>query len=150
MVFVKKAEAGFTLVEVMIAVLVLTVGLMSAAAMQTRAVEGSNAASRMTDRINAAEHWMEDIMARTIVAEGGKTVDGLLSDNCSGSNECANGQLFPAPAGSSYQVAYRVIPNSPLGSLVTIQVIATPTFGPADQRQRKQITFSYVRSNRWN
>lgn len=141
---ITKGESGFTVLEVVIAVLVLALGLMSAAVMQTRAVDESNAASRMTERVTASELFMEDLMGRTIVPSD-PNLDPVFED--------ADGEWQDAPTPAEcqpYQTQFRVVPNAPLNNLTTIQVVVTPQGMTETQRERKQITYSYVRSTRWN
>ena len=67
MCMIRNEESGFTIIEVMIALLILAVALVSAAAMQTRAVHESNYAGRMTECVTATEQMIEDLMSRNIV-----------------------------------------------------------------------------------
>lgn len=151
-------EQGFTVMEVVIALVLLAVGLMSAAAMQTHAVDQTNASNRRSQRIEGAERWMEDIMRRAVRVDSslGIEVADIFSDNCTGSRECNSGDWFDAPQENSrypYRVRYRVFPEDPLPNLVTIEVQAIPTGSSAKsaaQQERKTITLSYVRSMRWN
>ena len=140
----KNGEAGFTILEMMIAVVVLSIGLMSGAAMQTRAVEQSNFANRMTERSSATERAMEDLMLRKIVPTD-ENVDPLFVE--------PTGAIQDVPTdegGKSFYTECRIIPNSPLNNLTTIQVITTPTGMSAADQQRRKITFSYIRSTRFN
>jgi prepilin-type N-terminal cleavage/methylation domain-containing protein len=140
----KNGEAGFTILEMMIAVVVLSIGLMSAAAMQTRAIQESNFANRLTERVTSTERAMEDLMLRKIVPTDAD-VDSLFVG--------PTGSIQDAPTdegGKAFYTECRIIPNSPLPNLTTIQVISTPTGMSAEDRQRRQIVFSYVRSTRWN
>ena len=149
----KNTEAGFTLVEVMIGVMVLALGLMSAAAMQTRAVDGSNAANRRIQRVTASEKWLEDIISRPVIADRDLAVNDLFTDNCSSGRECNDGTWFTAPeefAGKAHRVEYRVRTATPLPNLVTIDVRAVPSGGGESEQRRKQVLLSYVRSTRWN
>jgi prepilin-type N-terminal cleavage/methylation domain-containing protein len=52
-------ESGFTITEVMIAVMVLTIGLLGVAAMQLRAINDNYRASALTEKTSVAEQWME-------------------------------------------------------------------------------------------
>ncbi len=54
---------GFTLIEVMIAIVVLTIGLLGAGAMQLSSVNGNANASRMTEATNLALDQVESIMS---------------------------------------------------------------------------------------
>ena len=52
-------ESGFTITEVMIAVMVLTIGLLGVAAMQLKAINDNYRASALTEKTSVAEQWME-------------------------------------------------------------------------------------------
>lgn len=54
---------GFTLIEVMIAIVVLTIGLLGAAAMQLSSVNGNAHASNMTEATNLALDQIENILS---------------------------------------------------------------------------------------
>lgn len=139
-----KSEKGFTVVEVIIAAVVLAIGLMSAAVMQTRAVTGANDANRLTERVTAAELFMEDLMNRPIV-DTDPDYDAIF-DN-------ATGELEDAPVCTEYEpyrTRYRMFANAPLNNLTTIQVLVTPRGLTDSLLSQKLITFSYIRSTRFN
>ena len=56
-------DAGFTIIEVVIAISILAVGLLGVAAMQTSAIQVNSAAGQMTARINWAQDKMEELKA---------------------------------------------------------------------------------------
>ena len=56
-------DAGFTIIEVVIAISILAVGLLGVAAMQTSAIQVNSAAGQMTTRINWAQDRMEELKA---------------------------------------------------------------------------------------
>jgi prepilin-type N-terminal cleavage/methylation domain-containing protein len=147
MYLIRNKEAGFTIIEVIIALLVLAVALMSAAAMQTMAVDQGNSAGRMTERVTATEQMMEDLMSRNIVVTDPANPDhDPIFDN-------ADGAIYDAPvdvASKSYFVQYRMFQNSPLNNLTTIQVAATPRGMTEEERDRKMIVFFFIRSTRWD
>jgi type IV pilus assembly protein PilV len=56
-------DAGFTIIEVVIAISILAVGLLGVAAMQTSAIQVNSAAGQMTTRMNWAQDKMEELKA---------------------------------------------------------------------------------------
>jgi len=56
-------DAGFTLIEVVIAISILAVGLLGVAAMQTSAIQVNSAAGQMTTRMNWAQDKIEELKA---------------------------------------------------------------------------------------
>jgi type IV pilus modification protein PilV len=57
-------EAGFTLLEVIVAIAVLTVGLLAVGAMQTSAVGGNLSAYRTSEAVTLAQDRMEWLLFR--------------------------------------------------------------------------------------
>jgi type IV pilus modification protein PilV len=148
MVFIKKSEAGFTIIEVMIAVLILAIGLLSTAAMQTRAVEQANSANRLSERVTVCEEWMEDLMSLPIRSDGDIDPDPLFSDP-----DINNGTWQNAPeiySEKNIQTEYRVTAGYPLENLTSIEVSVIPYGMTESQKEKKRITFPYIRSTRWN
>ena len=66
-------ESGFTLLEVIIAISILTVGLLAVASMQAAAIRGNSFANQATESTTWAQDKLEDLMALTYaqVASGG-------------------------------------------------------------------------------
>jgi type IV pilus assembly protein PilV len=58
-----QKDAGFTLIEVVIAISILAVGLLGVAAMQTSAIQVNSAAGQMTTRMNWAQDKIEELKA---------------------------------------------------------------------------------------
>ncbi len=52
-------ESGFTITEVMIAVMILTVGLLGVGAMQLKAINDNYRATLLSEKTAVAEQWME-------------------------------------------------------------------------------------------
>lgn len=59
-----KSEKGFSIVELLIAVFLLTVGLLAAAGMQTTAINSNGWANRFTVATSLAQEVMDDLMAQ--------------------------------------------------------------------------------------
>ncbi|MCP4575848.1 MAG: prepilin-type N-terminal cleavage/methylation domain-containing protein [Deltaproteobacteria bacterium] len=56
-------ELGFTLVETMVAIVVLSIGFFAAASMQIAAVDANTSANRISEAINLAQSRLEELMA---------------------------------------------------------------------------------------
>jgi len=59
----RDSEAGFTLLEVIAAVSILTVGLLAVASMQAAAIQGNDKAYRFTEGATWAQNRLEYLMA---------------------------------------------------------------------------------------
>ena len=144
MALIKTGQAGFSILEVVIAVLVLGLALVGAASMQTKAVQEADYASHLTGRVTATESVMEDLMNRTIV-HSDSGLDPVFTDP---DGQVQDATLIDSP---THFVQYRIIPDAPLRNLVTIQVRTSPRGeASADQRQKRQVSFSYIRSTRYH
>jgi type IV pilus assembly protein PilV len=100
-------EEGFTLVEIMIALLVLSVGLVALAALQTSAIRGNAFSKRMTTAVSIANEKMEQLKNSSYA--------NILSESLT--------QIKQSNTNYSRQVT--VINNSPLPNTKTVNVTIT-------------------------
>ena len=103
-------EAGFTLLEVIAAVSILTVGLLAVASMQTAAIQGNDNAYRVTEGATWAQNRIETLM--------GLPYDDPLLDPGTGKAD----PTPPTPKG--YSVTYNV-EDGPVDNTKLITVFAT-------------------------
>ena len=59
----QTAEAGFTLVEVIIAIFLLTVGILAMASMQATALQGNSFAGNISESNSLCQYKIEELMA---------------------------------------------------------------------------------------
>lgn len=111
-------NAGFTIIEVVIAISILAVGLLGVAAMQTSAIQVNSAAGRMTTRINWAQDKMEELKAMPFS-------DPWLeaSGNPTGVDSAGNTHEQTTPDG--YAVRWDIADNSPVPNTKRIVVTVT-------------------------
>lgn len=76
---------GFTLVELMIAIVVLSIGLLASASMQISAVHMNSSASALTEATNIAQCRLEEVMALEYTADF--CDPGLIDDVVAGNAE---------------------------------------------------------------
>jgi type IV pilus assembly protein PilV len=103
-------EKGFTLLEVIVAISILTFGLLAVASMQMTAIRGNYNASNITEATTVAQDRLEDLM-------GLLYSDPLLAPG--------NGLSDPAPPSpSGYTITYDVLDNNPMMNtrLITVTV----------------------------
>jgi prepilin-type N-terminal cleavage/methylation domain-containing protein len=103
-------EAGFTLLEVIAAVSILTVGLLAVASMQTAAIQGNDKAYRVSEGATWAQNRIEALM--------GLPYDDPLLDNGTGKAD----PIPPTPNG--YSITYNVN-DGPVTNTKLITVFAT-------------------------
>ncbi|SPD72356.1 hypothetical protein PITCH_A130008 [uncultured Desulfobacterium sp.] len=156
-------EKGFTLVEAMIAVVVLSVGLFAAASMQIKAVDVNSSADRYTDAVNIAQAVLERLLtleydrfvidpellddAQMAVSHEPFTdtngnsawdMDEPYTDsNGNGVWDAAHTDTNPPPG---YAVSWRVEDNLPVNNAKYIMVYVTP------YETMKPVTLSCVKS----
>ena len=95
----KIQQSGFSILEVMISLAVLAVGLLGAAAMQTKAIHSNYFAGVLTEKTSVAEEWMEWLInfSKQNYTVGGDNYNGyeLLAalDNYPAAGTCTEKKL---------------------------------------------------------
>jgi len=129
---VRQCERGFTLVEIMIAIVVLSIGLLASASMQLSAVHVNSSANGVTAATNLAQSRLEELMALQYTqaftdpdligddAVGG-TPEPFTDSNGNGLWDV--GESYVDSNGNSVWDAAHVDPNPPPGYTVTWSVI---------------------------
>ena len=103
-------EKGFTLLEVIVAISILTFGLLAVASMQMTAIRGNYNASNITEATTVAQDRLENLM-------------GLLySDPLLDPGNDLSDPAPPSPSG--YTITYDVLDNNPMMNtrLITVTV----------------------------
>jgi len=108
-VFSKKKvcdnQSGFTLLEVLIAISILTVGLLGVAQMQIMGIRGNYFSGNTTAALSLAEEKMEDLLGKSYT-------DAELA---SGNNPDANNPIDETgQAGGIYSRMWTVTDNTPI------------------------------------
>jgi len=124
-----RNDKGFTLIEVLISVFLLSLGLLAVAAMQTTAMTGSSSSNNTTLSTQLAEEMVDRIRVN-----GGDTpniYNSLNTGNCTGLIEPALGECtqwrdrlqssgLPGAAGT-----VTVVSDSPIQRTATVTVTVT-------------------------
>jgi len=129
---VRRCERGFTLVEIMVATVVLSIGLLASASMQLSAVHVNSSANGITAATNLAQGRLEELMALQYTQAF--TDPNLIGDDAvegtpepftdSNSNELWDfGESYIDSNGNSVWDASHVEPNPPPGYTITWSVI---------------------------
>ncbi len=122
-------EGGFTLLEVIIAISILSVGLLAVASMQVAAIHGNSFAYDISEAVTLAQDRMEYLSSLPF--------DSALLQP--GSNK--SDPLAPTPPG--YTLTYDVANNTPITNVKSIQVTVTPP--PRRGAARQQIILRCVK-----
>jgi prepilin-type N-terminal cleavage/methylation domain-containing protein len=116
----KTREAGFTLLEVIVAISILTVGLLAVASMQTAAIHGNDTAYRITETVTWAQDRLEYLLALPYD-------DAALS--------IGTGKADPMTSPPHYTITYDVI-DGPVSNTKRITVTATRQSGGVTKSRR--------------
>jgi len=123
----RQFDRGFTLLEMLVAIVILAIGLLAVASMQANAIRSNSLAERVTVITAAAQGALEDLLAR---ADSDPIFDAAASD-------------VPYDTrivqGVTYNASYTMTPNTPVTGVA--QVVMTVTGGG-----RTMILTSYKRS----
>jgi type IV pilus assembly protein PilV len=116
-VFSKKKvcdnQAGFTLLEVLIAISILTVGLLGVAQMQIMGIKGNYFSGNTTAALTLAEEKMEDLLGKSYT-------DAELT---SGNNPDANNPIDETgQPGGTYSRMWTVTDDTPIIGTKTVTV----------------------------
>ena len=138
-------QNGFTLIEVAISILMLTIGILGAMVMQTAAIRGNSTAIHLTGATNAASDRQETLMALSYDAAA------LMDVNNAGSNAGVTGLDNTDVAGSladggpvtqgDFTVFWNVADNYPIFGTKTIRVIVQRL----DKGELKTITLDFTK-----
>ena len=130
---VRRDEQGFTLLELMIAISILTVGLMAAASLQGTALRSDAYAYRNTTATSVAQQIMDDFLSRPIVytqpPSGGYAFFTTAANNqiydrfppYDRTGHAPVRQYVVAGAGT-YTATYSILPNTPTTNITQITV----------------------------
>lgn len=117
-------QAGFTLIEVLIAIVIFSFGILAVAAMQITSIQG-NAKSRLTSEAsNVAYSEMDRLLTLDFadVQLINTDNDGVLTDStvatADGSNP--NNPLF-----NNYNVFWNIVDDAPYAGVKTVGVVVT-------------------------
>ena len=118
-----KKENGFTLLEVIVAVAILTFGLLAVASMQVRAITGNDLASRISEASGWGQQKVEELLGLSYTdADLDPTGNPHTEQN--------------PPAG--YTITWNVTDNNPVNNVKLI--VVTVTWQDKGHTKRAQLT----------
>jgi len=134
-----RAAGGFTLIEVMITIGILTFGLLSLATMQIHAMHGSDRGRHATHAAAIAESKMEQLQQDAWASIG--VTGGFVADPVEQSNVQLNGGTLSE---RTYNVSYQIADLQPTFTrAIDVQVSWTEEGG-----EIRSVTLSSIRYNR--
>ena len=118
----KNGQKGFSILEVVVSIAILSIGIMAVAAMQTSALRGTNLAKRLsTDAIGA-----QDIIERVVsVPYDDPNIVDTNANGLAGLNDEGNGvaDFFVNNPVHNYTVSMNIADNEPENNTKTVRVI---------------------------
>ena len=139
----RTGEHGFTLIEVMVSIVILTVGLLSLAQMMVLATNANTVSGRMTSSSALAKEQLERLKAtpfysdpttltRTVALQDGGDVDSTIAGYVEYYD--VDGQLAVAAA-AMFEVRWEIqtVPSNLPLQMVRIRVRCLPAAGMQDQ-----------------
>lgn len=148
-------QAGFTLIEILIAVVVLTIGLLSANAMQVSTIQGNSQANRISESSNWAGDKIENLLGLDyddpdLDDDDGDGTDqdgdddGVDDDGGNfGLDEIVNPDGSETSADGNYTVSWNVAVDYPMPNIKTIKIIVSHNVIAG----QKNMEFQYYKIN---
>ncbi|MEE9607860.1 MAG: prepilin-type N-terminal cleavage/methylation domain-containing protein [Myxococcota bacterium] len=136
-----RASSGFTLIEIMIALSILALGLLSVAAMQLHAMRGGSSGRQLTQAATLAEDRMEELQRDRWDA-------GALDPTSGWVNDSTDTTTVQSTSGNATQQTYTVqrrVANLVVGWTRTVDVRVS---WDEPNRPGRSVTLSTIRYNR--
>jgi len=130
-----KSEKGFSLVELLVAVVMLAVGLLAVAGMQSMAINKNAYANRYSTATALAQEVMEDFLAREPSSAIFQTDVGLGPPNPSATNydldpdTAVTSNSVNVTGAGTFTVLYSIDADNPVANVARITVTVTTTIG---------------------
>ncbi len=126
----KRSQKGFTLLEVMIAIAIFSIGILGVIKMQIRSQVGNTSARTITQGTTYAQDAIENIMMSTYTPS--IPIAGVFTPP----------PTVDPTSGESYNISYVITANNPITN--TSQIAMTVTWN--DQGRTKTFTTNYYKA----
>ncbi len=125
MPILKNAESGFTMVEMLIAITIFTIGLLGLAGMQITAIKTNSLANNLSTATGLAEGVLEEILAW-------QTTDPVFATTSAAEvnwdfDPITSGDQFSTTlaGGGTYQANFFITKDVPVGNVSRVSVTVT-------------------------
>ena len=151
---IRNNENGFTLIEALVAMVILTIGILTMYTMQISSIQGNSTASQITTAATAGADQIENIFAMNydlLTDPDNDGIPGLQDAQC-----CPNGNdpagiavtgciaradgCAPGPEG--YAIYWNVAVNQPMPATKRVVVTVART----DRGVRKNVVYEYMKA----
>lgn len=136
-------RAGFTIIEVLIAITIFSIGILAVITMQTTGIGGNAIARHISEQTTLASGQMEQLMGRgydLLVDGNGNGMTGLNDGGITPAT-IADGGPIVSPDGG-YSIYWNVAANQPIPNLKTIRVIVRHNTG-----NTQPVTIDFIKQN---
>ena len=120
-------EKGFTLLEVIVAISILTIGLLAVASMQVSAIRGNASAYGITEATSWASDQVEKLMVLPYNHADLQDTDGDGNSGLENATEATDDNPNPPPVHGKYKVYWNVAVDDTADGTKTVNVIVTWT-----------------------
>ncbi len=136
-------QDGFTLIEVTVAIVILTIGILGAAAMQVASIDGNYTANRLTEAATWGGDQLETLMTLSydddmLKDDNGDGVAGLTNTDV-GANLADGGPVLQD--NQNFQIFWNVADDYPIFGTKTIRVLIRRN----DKGVQKTIMQDYIK-----
>lgn len=152
-----SSQSGFTLIEVLIAVAIFTIGILSVNAMQIAGIKGNSSANRITESTSWASDRIETLLgldySDTDLDDDDGDGTGEDGNNDGTDDDGGNFGLDDTGAGADhppetspdgkYTIEWNIAVDHPFPGLKTIKVI----INRQEQGQTKTISMTYMKAD---
>jgi len=116
----RRRQSGFTLVEVLIALFIFSVGILGLGAMQLNSIRGNSQARRISEATNVAADQIEKFFALDYDDPDLNDDDG---NGSAGLSDITSPDGRTSSVDGNYQIFWNVAVNYPLADAKTIRVL---------------------------
>jgi prepilin-type N-terminal cleavage/methylation domain-containing protein len=120
-------KQGFTLLEVIVAISVLTIGLLAVASMQVSAIRGNASAFGLTEATSWASDQVEKLIVLAYDHADLQDMDGDGASGLENDSEATDDNPNPPPTHGKYKVYWNVAVDDTANGTKTVNVIVTWT-----------------------
>ncbi|WKZ32042.1 MAG: prepilin-type N-terminal cleavage/methylation domain-containing protein [Thermodesulfobacteriota bacterium] len=117
----KCGDKGYTLLELLIAMSILSVGILGVATMMTTGIKSGRFAHMVAAESSVAVSVLEELMSR----DGSDPVFSSSIANAVYDLDPSSAEISLVVQGRRYSAVYSVAPNSPVAGVASIEVVVT-------------------------
>lgn len=137
---VMQSQQGFTLIEVMIAIIILGVGLLALVTMQSTGIFGNATANQITASSNCAANQIERIMTLPYDHTDLQDTDNSGAAGLDDIGDAADGKADSSDC--SYAVYWNVVEEEPMPNLKRVRIHVHRN----ERGQDKRVSMDYIKA----